>query len=363
MSTFDEYIPGRFTQPLAAARAEHARGRRIVGYLGDDVPVELILAANALPLRLDVVPGATLLADRYLESSFGPMYRSYLEQWLRGDFDFIETIVFPRSNDSAQRLYYYVCELQRRGVCKGPTPLIFDMARIARATSRAHTSAAADSLASALKTDRFALAAAAKRIGDRVGIARRLGSLRTGSIALAGSDVMQAWRALQLDWTASFERTVLEWSSVAQRRQFSRRIVLAGSTPPDERIHRAVEAGDGNVVDEFFDGSMSQSIARWTSDAASVDAIADAYRDARSTDNCWLHQPDALVERVRERVAHAVILWLVEEDEGIVWEVPHQIERLRRAGIAVLGLTRQRWDADADVLARITKFARLGTDL
>ena len=174
---------------------------------------------------------------------------------------------------------------------------------------------------------------------------------------------MQAWRALQLDWTEPFERTVLEWSSVAQRRQFGRRIVLAGSTPPDDRIHRAVEAGDGNVVDEFFDGSMSQSVARWGHDAASIDTIADAYRDARSTDSAWLHQPDVLVERARERVAHAVILWLVEEDEGIVWEVPQQIERLRRAGIAVLMLTRQPWDADASVLARITKFAQLGTAL
>lgn len=363
MSTFNEYVPGRFTQPLAAARAEHARGRRVVGYIGDDVPVELILAADALPLRLDVVPGPTPLADRYLESSFGPAYRSYLEQWLQGDFEFIDAVVFPRSNDSAQRLYYYVCELQRRGVCTGPTALIFDVARIARETSRAHTSAATDALAVSLETDRFALTAAAKRIGDRVGLARRLASLRTGSVAIAGSDIVQAWRALQLDWTEPFERTVLEWSSVAQRRQFSRRIVLAGSTPPDDRLHRAVEAGDGNVVDECFDGSLSQSVARWGSDAATIDAIADAYRDARSTDSAWLHQPDVLVERARDRVAHAVILWLVEEDEGIVWEVPQQIERLRRAGIAVLALTRQAWDADAGVLARITKFAQLGTDL
>ena len=173
---------------------------------------------------------------------------------------------------------------------------------------------------------------------------------------------MQAWRALQLDWTEQFEQTVLAWATITQRRSFARRVVLAGSTPPDERLHRAIEDGGGNVVDEFFDGAMSQTTARWTG-AATIESLADAYRSARSTHMAWLDRPNLIVERVHANVAHAVVLWLTEEDEGIVWEVPHQVERLRRAGIAVLALTRQSWDADEAVLARIAKFAQLGTDL
>ena len=41
--------------------------------------------------------------------------RSIAEQWLTGELDFLDAVVFPRSDDSAQRLYYYLCELQRRG--------------------------------------------------------------------------------------------------------------------------------------------------------------------------------------------------------------------------------------------------------
>lgn len=360
MSAFFEYVPGRFTTPLDAAQAEHTRGRRCIGYLSDDVPVELILAADALPVRLDArVDSPTPRADKYLESSFSPAYRSYLEQWLRGELDFLDCVIFSRSNDSAQRLYYYICELQRCGAARGPTPLIYDVARIARATSRAHTIAATESLAQTIGTVPANLDAARQRVQSRVAFARRLSALRVTANAIAGSDVVQAWRALQLDWTEQFEHTVREWSVVAQRQTFNTRFIFAGSTPPDDRLHRAVEAGGGNVVDEFFDGSLAQCIARWNGASPTVESIADNYRAARSTDTAWLESPTLLLERARAVGAHGVVLWLIDEDEGIVWELPSQMEQLRKAGIPLLALTRQPWSADTGTLDRVTEFARL----
>ncbi|HVF17281.1 MAG TPA: 2-hydroxyacyl-CoA dehydratase family protein, partial [Steroidobacteraceae bacterium] len=139
---------------------------------------------------------------------------------------------------------------------------------------------------------------------------------------------------------------------------FTKRFVTAGSTPPDERLHRAIELGGGNVVDEFFDGSIAQCASRWSASGPSIEAIADAYRSARATAAAWLDSPAVLADRVRAAQAQGVVLWLIEEDEGIVWEVPRQIERLRAAGIDALALTRQSWDADASVLTRISEFAQ-----
>ena len=360
MSTFDD-IARRLADPLAIAEAEHARGRRVIGYLSDDVPVELIFAADAVPVRLQPSADAvTPLANRYLESSFGPAYRSYLEQWLRGELDFLEAVIFPRSNDSAQRLYYYLCELQRRGVCKGPQPLIYDVARIPRHTSRDHTIAATQSLASTLGVALDNLDAATQRVRQRSALARQLAGLRVGTPTLAGGDVLQAWRALQLDWTEQFEHTVREWTLTVPRQTFTKRFIIAGSTPPDDRLHRAIELGQGTVVDEFFDGSIAQCLARWADSHASVEAIADRYRNARATAASWLDSPDVLVDRARAAQAQGVVLWLIEEDEGIVWEVPRQTERLRAAGIDVLALTRQSWNADSSVLRRICEFAQRG---
>lgn len=356
MNTSD-LIAERSSSPFNAARAEHARGRRVVGYIGDDIPVELILAADALPLRLSGIPQATPLADRYLESSFGPSARSLLQTWLSGDLDFLDAIVFPRSNDTAQRLYYYVCELQRRAIHQGPRSLIYDLARVNRDTSREHTIAATRSLASQLESSAARLDAAVARITDRAALLRKLAHLRAADAALAGSDALRLWRVLQQDWTKAFEKDARDWIESSARIANQPRLLLAGSTPPDERFHSSVESAGANIVDEFFDEAPVHASIRWAAGGKSLDDIADAYRSARSTAMTLLHNPDILVQRARSVGAAGVVLWFIEQDEGIVWEVPRQIERLRQAGIETLVLTRQPWAADADCLARVQAFA------
>jgi hypothetical protein len=122
--------------PLQVARAEARDGSRVIGYVGNDVPVALIMASGALPLRLrGGTHAGTARADQYLESAYSPESRGVAEQWLSGELDFIEAVVFPRTDDSAQRLYYYLCELQRRGLCAGPRPLLYDVANLARPMS------------------------------------------------------------------------------------------------------------------------------------------------------------------------------------------------------------------------------------
>ena len=94
---------------------------RVIGYIGNDVPVALILAANAIPTRLrGDLRASTHRASEFVESAFLPEMRAIVEQWLAGELDSLHSVVFPRTDDSAQRVYYYLCELQRRRVCGGP---------------------------------------------------------------------------------------------------------------------------------------------------------------------------------------------------------------------------------------------------
>jgi len=63
-------------------------------------------------------------AAEWMENRFAPWAASILEDWAAGAFDAHEAVVFARADDSAQRLYYYLCELRRRGVMTGgPEPL------------------------------------------------------------------------------------------------------------------------------------------------------------------------------------------------------------------------------------------------
>ncbi len=244
---------------LAVARTAAASGQRVIGYVSDDIPVELIVAAGALPVRLSGIPQPTPRADPYLESSFGPAARSLLEQWLQGELDFLDAIVFPRSNDTAQRLYYYVCELQRRGVHSGPRSLIFDVARIARDTSRQHTCDSVRKLAALLGASEDKLNAGATRLAARAALLTELTEMRLALRALPGSAVMRAWRSLESDWTSNSEAAVRDALAASTRVDNTTRVLIAGSTPPDERFHAAVERAGGNVVDEFFDAAPAQA--------------------------------------------------------------------------------------------------------
>jgi hypothetical protein len=104
MRALDRLVEDALRDPFAAARACAQGGRAVIGYVGAEIPVELIVASQAFPLRLPEFARATEAADVYLESSFMPDVRSICEQYLQGAFGFLDTIILPRSNDSAQRV-------------------------------------------------------------------------------------------------------------------------------------------------------------------------------------------------------------------------------------------------------------------
>jgi hypothetical protein len=151
VSALEILIDAALQDPAAAARRAKASGQRVIGFVGTDIPVELIAAAGAFPWRLPAAAESpTARADAYLEASFQPQERAIAEQWLAGGFDFVDEVVFTRANDSIQRLYYYLCELRRRKLCDGPAPLLFDLCKIPRNSSARRTQAVTVSLSEAL---------------------------------------------------------------------------------------------------------------------------------------------------------------------------------------------------------------------
>src|SRR5690606_42120452 len=76
--------------------------------------------------------------------------RTILEDWAARRLAFLEAVIYSRGDDAAQRLYYYVCELQRQQQIGGPTPLVFDVARTPRASSVEWTARAVGLLAAEL---------------------------------------------------------------------------------------------------------------------------------------------------------------------------------------------------------------------
>lgn len=334
-----------------------ASNGRTIGYVGSDVPVELILAAGARPLRLSGRAGhVTPRADEFVERAFMPDVRSIAEQWLDGSLAFVDAVVLPRSDDSAQRLYYYICELQRRGLCDGPRPIMYDVANIGRQTSSAYTLAATVRLAQELGSDSTKLTAAAEVVTRRSAFLAELSALRLEPNPPHGSAIHAMARAAAGDWSSDFEASARETLRGLPRATPAARVLLAGSTPPDERLHLALEAQGVAVVRELNDARFLETPSV-IGPSCTFEDIAVRHHLRRNTAQLLMQAPEALVDEARAVRADGVLVWMIEEDETLVWEMPAQVRALERAGIPTLLLTRQAWDAGPDTLERIKRFA------
>jgi hypothetical protein len=344
--------------PLRAARNATARGERAIGYVGVDIPVELMLAASAIPIRLCGTPdAATPQADRYLEASFSPESRSIAEQWLTGRFDCLESVVFSRSDDSAQRLYYYLCELQRRGRCGGPKPLLYDLARIKRALSLAHTIASTRRLAAELNANESALHSAVQRVDARLALLSRLTALRAETFTPQGSLVHRITRAAHRDWSLEFDRALEQWLAAPVRTAAARRVLLVGSTPSDEQLHSAVESGEATVVEEINESSVVP-VAPSPPPASALEGAAQRCYRTIGAARSLLQSPEEICRRAHALRAQGVIVWLIAEDTGLAWEAPRLQRALRETGLSVLILTMQPWAPAASTLAAVAQFAQ-----
>jgi len=221
-------------------------------------------------------------------------------------------VLFSRADDSAQRLYYYLCELQRRGLVGGPEPVIVDIAKVPRASSIAHT---ADSV-------------------------RQL----AGRLAVCEADLVSAIDA------GNAERR-----SVAPAEPAERICTLAGTPPPDHRLHQAAE-GTGFTI---RGDTLAQT---WTQLGAIVGpgdvyvALARQLHADPAGPRSFADPGAALTGAVADAGAQAVVLWQTEEDEAQAWHLPAQRRALEEAGIPALVMTRRDWLAQDGVTGEITAF-------
>jgi hypothetical protein len=322
-----------------------------VGFVGADIPPELLLASGRpfghLPWYTDA---PTPAADRWLEPGFPGWARSILEQWFAGAFDGIADVVFSRADDAAQRLCYYVRELQSRGQLRGPRPHLLDLALIPRESSLRHTARSIEALAA------------------RLGVAPS-----AWSSAIARADVLRltvaAMNSRRRSHGPVFERIFRAalWSDATQwiadvavpMEDAGRRVLLAGSMPPDDRLHRAAEAGGACIVDEVhFGGPLRLGPALGESPEAPALRIARHLQQHGTGPRVFADRAAQLIARVRECGAQGVILWMTREDEALAWQVPAQVKALEEAGVPTLVLADRRWAADDGALESITRFCK-----
>ena len=108
----------QYRHPDRAARAWKAGGGKVVGYLCDNVPTELIEAAGFLPVRVSGDPAGSVEAvRRYVDGLFQPTRRvgfaeSMLARLLDGTYEYLDYLIVPHNRHAIQAIYQ---ELLRAG--------------------------------------------------------------------------------------------------------------------------------------------------------------------------------------------------------------------------------------------------------
>lgn len=326
---------------------------RSIGMVGTNIPVELIFAADATPVQLGANIGNSdtlALADRFLESSFSMQSRVVAQQWLSGALDSFEAVIFSRTDDSAQRLYYYLCELQRMGECQGPRPLIYDVARINRASSLAHTIESTQMLAAELGVQEPRLRAAAQRVSARADVLNELAKLRASDAVPLASLAQRVLRAARLDWSERFEQVLRPWLLAPETVTPKKRILLVGSVPMDEQLHVALEPSGAVIVGEI------NEVVQPAGSATSLEAIARQVHEQTGATRRVLQSPAEIVRAAHALRADAVIVWMLATDTGLAWEAPHIERSMSEARLPVLTLTSQPDAWDENALAQAKQF-------
>jgi benzoyl-CoA reductase/2-hydroxyglutaryl-CoA dehydratase subunit BcrC/BadD/HgdB len=357
MNTLETLVDAALQDPAAAARRAKSSGQRVIGFLGTDVPEELIAAADAFPWRLPAAAEIlTALADQYLEASFQPQERAVAQQWLAGAFDFIDAVVFTRANDSIQRLYYYLCELRRRQLCAGPSPLLFDLCKIPRASSALRTQAVTATLSESLGSRLDQLPLCIRERNRRRQLLLQLQQRRAQNPAPAGSFVERLARASDYCAAREFDAALAHWLEQPMRGAPGPRLILAGSAPPDDRLHRAVERAGGNIVAELGDHALGRLGATISGEADPILALSLHYHAHRNGPRAFSDAAADLLEAVRSTRADGVIFWLLEQEEALAWDLPAQLRALEGATVPSLQLLHRRWTADDGALDEIREF-------
>lgn len=111
----------------APAAQWRAKGRKVIGKLGFDVPDELVIAAGMLPVQICAAPDRELAeAGKYLENAFDPVVRAQFERLVDGTYgDLLDALAISNSNDTIIRIFYYLREIHRVEPEKNVPPVAF----------------------------------------------------------------------------------------------------------------------------------------------------------------------------------------------------------------------------------------------
>lgn len=344
-----EVLRKLYRQRFLAAREWKENGGKVVGYIGPDVPEEMLLAAGFFPLRITGDPsGSTALADRYMEPVFDPMVRSIFNRLLDGTYAFLDHLVIANSADALVRLFYYLREVKRIE----PDLAIPDFCFLDILHTRFRTSAL-------YNRDRFreferrlvswsgreisddAYAEAIAVCNENRRLLQEVALLRVAEPPrVSGVDALQIIGAAMFTVKEEHNKLLRRFLSEANElpKRSGARLFLDGTSVDSVQFYEIVESCGCTVVAEttdwgnrYFDGLVNETDSPF-------DAIVDRYhlRAPCPSKASVSARVEYCVRKALEARAQGVIFFILESDDAPSWDYPEQRKALEQRGIPTL---------------------------
>jgi benzoyl-CoA reductase/2-hydroxyglutaryl-CoA dehydratase subunit BcrC/BadD/HgdB len=376
MSSALERLCTHYRQPDLAARAWKARGGTVVGYLCDNVPEELILAAGFFPLRVRGDPcGGVEAVRRYVDGLFQPTGRvkfaeSMLNRLLDGTYSLLDYLIVPHNRDAIQMIYQ---ELTRAAAAfpelRLPELYFLDKSWLPFYASEVFNR---DRLLDLLrKLEQWAgrsitdddLRAAIEIVNEHRALLTDVAALRAAEPSrLSGVEALQiigsAAFVSKSEYCALLRGFLAEVDLLPPRNE--PRVFVGGSPLDHPQLYELIESCGATVVGEDHCWGNRASELPVRTDLAPLHALASRFHQKSA---CSISYPlertvQACLERAVNARSEAAIFFVLRDEVAHVWETPDQMQALAAQGIPALHLTEQSyWIEDvAGVRAQISRF-------
>jgi hypothetical protein len=298
---------------------------------------------------------STALGDRVMEDLFDTSVRGIFERLLKGEFDHLSAIVLPRANDSAHRLYYYLCELKRTGEAKLPPVLLCDVVMTPDEASRRYSVEALGRLWEELKAigrrdaGEQQLHVAIKVANERKSALVSMVQIPRRQSVLPGAIALAAFAAPRMLPHVA-DSLILSGFGVPRTKLPESRVIVCGSTQYDAGVHGLIEAAGGAVVGDYHSGGelsvgstikLFEPAPRRPSETPLMELMADTHRADLAASRRCINAGAHIAQLASECGANAAIFSYFPEEEALTWDYPEQKAALEAAGVRVLRLPEQ----------------------
>lgn len=335
-------LQAAYDDRLALAARARAAGRRVVGYVGNTVPVELILAAGAVPLRIAPVAGDASAADAHVEAFSDRDLRLTFAAFCSGALDALDLLVIPRSSETQHKLYLSLREARRTGITShGPALWLYDILHTQRESSRAYGLARTHDLAQRLAAV-TGIAPAPAAIADAAAqtnaLRRELLRLqqRRAERAISGREVLVATGAVRFMAPEAGAAALRAWLAADVHAACQGpRLLVTGCALDHAALHAQVECAGGRIVAENDEWGSRAAEPLIATDAPPLEAVFDHHwRDVP----CLRRHPAPAVDAWlagwldRGRI-DGVLFHLPPPDDLHGWRLPAQRDAAIAAGL------------------------------